>query len=222
MKKSTLGVFAIAFALVSVSCTTNETQIEETSVDNLLNSYTVKRDASGAYSLNYNLAGDAASELVKDTETNTNEIYLYSSDAINTKRSHSEDLSISKDQLSVGFVDTNTDRKNNITIIDSDIVLSKDGDDDLLAEYSITGKEDGTYDLTFKVDAKVEVDFVYNEDEDLYEIHLEEGKGKEVDFSRTFTKEEGVNLNIDFINHFESNTSKGLALVRKPRAIIKE
>ena len=63
--------------------------------------------------------------------------------------------------------------------------------------YGIAG--DGTYDLEFVV-GRVSVDYIYDGDRDVYEIHLiEDDNATQVDFIQTFTKEEGVALNIEFV-----------------------
>jgi hypothetical protein len=120
------------------------------------------------------------------------------------------------------------DRKSNITIEDDNLTLAKNSakNEEMLSEYSIFSNEDGTINLDFIVKNKVSVEFVYNEIENIYEIHLEKGKSNETDFSRSFTKNDGKPLKIDFVNHFSNgNLSKGSdsskkTIRRKPRAII--
>ena len=219
MKNLNLFALVASLTLVFSSCSTNENLLEEEQSLDLLKSYTIKRDASGAYSLDYNLNGNAEADNVKDLKTNTNEIYLYSSDN-QTNRSVSQDLSLDGDQFKVGFVDTNSDKKQpKITVIDDNIVFAKDTDQDMLAEYSITSNQDGTYSLDFKVEDKVEVDFIYNNEDSVYEIHLEKGNGNESSFERTFTKDEGSDLKIDFVNH-TANTNSRIEAPKKPRLII--
>lgn len=202
MKNFNLLALVASFTLVFSSCSTNENLLPEEQSLNLLKEYTIKRDASGAYSLDYILNDNAEVENVKDVKTNTNNIYLYPSN-IMSKKQMSESLSIDGDQLKIGFIDTNSDKQPKITIIDDNIVFSKGStkDKEMLAEYGITGNGDGTYDLNFKVENKVDVDFVYNEEDGIYEIHLEKGKGSGNSFERTFTKNEGSDLKITFINH---------------------
>ncbi|KGL61882.1 hypothetical protein [Polaribacter sp. Hel1_85] len=201
MKNFNLFALLASLTLVFSSCSTNETLLPEEQSLDLLKTYTIKRDANGAYSLDYNLNSDAQVENVVDESTNTNNIYLYSSDK-QTSRRRSQELTIDGEQLKVGFVDTNSDKQPKITIIDDNIVFAKDTDSNkMLSEYGVTGNEDGTYTLDFIVKNKVTVDFVYNEDEKVYEIHLEEGKTSETSFSRVFEKTNGELLKIYFINH---------------------
>ena len=207
MKNFNLLALATVFSLVLSSCSSNEELLpQETSTD-LLKSYTVKRDKNGSYSLDYRLSDNAIAQNNKNIKSNTNEVYLYSSDNRLSARNESQGLSIENNKLKVGFVDTNSGRTPQIIVEDENIVMSRDSSDDrLLDDYSITGNEDGTYDLVFNVKNKVEVDFVFNEEENVYEIHLEKVNGTESNFERTFTKDEGVDLKIAFVNHFQTGT----------------
>ncbi len=214
----TLNSFLPALVLIVVfsSCTTTETFIEDKTSEELLKSYTVKRDKSGAYSLDYKLTEGAIAENIKNSETNANEIYLYSSSGTSKSQSKngSEQLQIKDDQLTVGFIDTNSDkRRSQITIIDDNIILAKGGEEEkFLNEYSVRSNEDGTYNLDFNVKENVSVDFIYNDEKDKYEIHLTEANtgrsGSSSSFSRTFTKEEGTNLEIAFVISREAEFAK--------------
>ena len=220
----------LSFALVSVfflsSCSNNETLLPEQETKNSLKSYKVKRDASGAYSIDYDLVENVKSDKVKNNITNTNEFHLYESDQATSKK-QTEELLIDGDKLSIGFVDTRTNKNSNIVIEDDNIELvqKNDEDDAMLSTYSITSNEDGTYDLDFTVKNKVTVDFVYNEELSKYEIHLEKGKSAETTFSRNFTKLDGEVLKIDFVNHLEAKKAKSYfsysaGTIKKPKIII--
>ena len=219
MKTFNLFALVASITLVFSSCSTNENLLpEEQSVD-LLKSYSIKRDANGAYSLDYNLNGNAKTEKVVDN--NINQFYLYSSDS-QTSRRATQDLVIDGTELKVGFVDTSSDKLPQITITDDNLALAKNSNKKL-KEYSITSNQDGTYNLDFSVNNKVRVDFVYNEEINTYEIHLEEGKSNETSFSRVLEKADGQPLKFDFVNHLDNTEAKGLleAIVgRKPRVII--
>ena len=225
MKRLNLFALLASFTLLLSSCSTNETLVTEEQSLDLLKTYTINRDADGSYSLDYILNGNAETENVIDNNTNTNNIYLYSSDSQSSRRV-TQDLTIDGTQITVGFVDTNSNNSPEITIIDDNVTtLAKTSDNKMLNEYSISSNEDGTYTLDFSVNSKVRVDFVFNEEIDTYEIHLEEGKTGESNFSRVLEKEDGKALKFDFVNHISNNTTaKGLSLftVRKPKAVIGE
>ena len=106
MKKLNLFALLASFALLLSSCSTNETlDSQEESID-LLKSYSINRDANGAYSLDYNLNDDAETESVIDSDINN--IYLYAS-SNQSSRKVTQDLVIEGTQVTVGFVDTNSD-----------------------------------------------------------------------------------------------------------------
>jgi len=223
MKNFNLFALVASLTLVFSSCSTNETLLpEEQSVD-LLKTYTIKRDATGAYSIDYDLNSDATSESVLDDSTNTKNIYLYSSDN-QSSRKVTQDLTINGTQLKVGFVDTNTDKSHNITISDDNLTIARKTDNKKLKDYSISSNLDGTYTLDFTVNNKVSVDFVYNDELEVYEIHLEDGKTGDTNFSRVLEKEAGEPLKFDFVNHITNLQAKGesaiLSLIRKPQGVI--
>ena len=223
MKRLNLFALLASFTLLLSSCSTNETlAIEEQSLD-LLKTYTINRDADGAYSLDYSLNGNAETENVIDNNTNTNNIYLYSSSS-QSSRKVTQDLVIEGTQITVGFVDTNSNNLPEITIIDDNVTtFSKSSETKMLNAYSISSNEDGTYTLDFSVNDKVRVDFVFNEEIDTYEIHLEEGKTGELNFSRVLEKEEGKALRFDFVNHIANNTtakSESTTITKLPRVIV--
>ena len=105
--------------------------------------------------------------------------------------------------------------------------MSKSSKVNKLDKYSISKNKEGTFILDFSVKNNVRVDFVFNEESKIYEIHLEQGKSTETVFSRVLEKVDGQALKFDFINH--NNTFKtgddpddpdGLESNRKPRIII--
>jgi len=226
MKNIKLLSLLVLSAVVLSACSNNENLLTETEQKNSLKSYQVKRDASGAYSIDYELERDVKSQRVKNLDTNVNEFHLYPSDFENSKK-QSEELFIDGNRLSIGFIDTRTNNKANITIEDSPALSIKTAakNSEMLSNYSIMSNEDGTFTLDFEVNNQVAVDFVYAEEAGIYEIHLQEGKSDETVFSRNLEKTASEALKIDFVNHLDSNSSsknteaKG-ATKRKPRVVI--
>ncbi|WP_158841151.1 hypothetical protein [Polaribacter sp. L3A8] len=218
MKNLNLFVLLVSVALVFSSCSNNETQLPEEQSLDLLKTYTIKRDASGAYSVDFDLNDNAKTETVIDKSINN--IFLYSSDS-ETSRKTTQNLVIDNSELIVGFVDTSSEKSPKIIIKDTNIRLAKSSNDKL-KEYSIKSNEDGTYSLDFSVFENVSVDFVFNEDIKTYEIHLEDGKEGKTNFSRILEKEEGKALKFDFVNHIINSQAKSesTTIERKPRGII--
>lgn len=222
MKTIKLGVIAsilsLTTMLTSCSSETSVLSAEQPTAD-LLKSFRVKRDASGAYSLDFDLKSNAVVDKIFDEQTKTNQFYLYSSDRW-SNRTVSESVSLSESRLKIGFIDTNTDRNPSITITDDNIALAK-GNTEKLTSYEVMSNNEGTYQLDFTVMENVVVDFVYNDALEAYEIHLEEGKSNVTSYSRTFEKNDGQVLKIDFINHLNGYAGKGeLSVERKPKIII--
>ncbi|MBU3010773.1 hypothetical protein KO506_05130 [Polaribacter vadi] len=222
MKKISLLVLIATVAFVFTSCSNEETtQVENQNVS-LLKTFEVKRDATGAYSVNFDVSDNTKIDKFTDLSENKSEFHLTSSDLF-TQKSVSEELLIDNNNLKVGFVDANTNGRKFISIIDDNITfLSKSDDNIKLSSYSVLANEDGSYDLAFSVKNNVEVSFVYNEEIATYEVHLEDGKSGDLDFTRTLEKEEGSPLKIDFVNHISNENAKSSSesQIRKPRILV--
>ncbi len=227
MKKLTLTSLLILITLGFSSCSAEDDSalLQETSSENLLKSFNLNKDSNGQFALNYELGEGASSDNVLDSETNTNNIYLYSSDNQRQVASKSQGLAIQNGQLSVNFNDTENDKNHRITILDDDIQM-KSGGNELLESYEISGNGDGTYDLDFKVADGVAVDFIYNDDTRTYEIHLNSSlDATQSEFVQTFTKQEGVAINIDFYDKtsgLQKTDGNGPDGVPDPQVIIEE
>ncbi|PWG04142.1 hypothetical protein [Polaribacter aquimarinus] len=225
MKNLNLLVLVASITFVFSSCSSNETILPEEQSLDLLKTYTIKRDASGAYSLDFDLNNGGKAEKVLNTETKTNQIYLYSSDDQSSSRV-TQDLTIEGTQLKVGFVDTTSDKLPQIMITDDNPKLLSKNNNKKLNDYSITSNGDGTYSLDFNVKRNVKVDFVYNNELSVYEVHLEDGKSKSTSFTRVLENEDGKPLKVDFVNH-NRNSNKGeeslaYSIIRKPKVTVGE
>ncbi|WP_405562550.1 hypothetical protein [Polaribacter sp. Asnod6-C07] len=222
MKKISLLVLIATVAFVFTSCSNEETtQVENQNVS-LLKTFEVKRDATGAYSVNFDVSDNTKIDKFTDLSENKSEFHLTSSDLF-TQKSVSEELLIDNNNLKVGFVDANTNGRKLISITDDNIsFLSKSEDSKKLSNYSVISNEDGTYNLAFSVKNNVEVTFVYNEGVATYEVHLEDGKSADLDFIRTLEKEEDSPLKIDFVNHISNENAKSSSesQIRKPRILV--
>ena len=219
MRKILLIAIA-SMTFVFSSCSSEESAILETENPQLLKSFKVKKDALGKFYLDYDLTNDARVDKVYNPSTRSNQIFLYSSDKVTTKRL-SDEFSLKDSQLKIDFVDTNMDNSPSITITDDNIALAK-GTAEALTSYEIKSNEDGTYQLDFEVANYVNVDFVYNSHNDVYEIHLQQGKNNGIAFNKTFEKETGKPLKIYFVNHFNysSKTESEAQAKEKPKVII--
>tara|TARA_R110001632_G_scaffold2297_10_gene10096 strand:- start:4896 stop:5567 length:672 start_codon:yes stop_codon:yes gene_type:complete len=216
MKKLSLTSLLIIITLGFSSCTQEEsTFLEEPSAEDLLKSFKLNKSATGDYSLDYQLNNGAASDKVVDDETNTNNIYLYSSEN-ESKSTNNEGLAIQDGELRISFNDTEKDKSYSITVLDDDIKSSKsenEGDLEYLNSYSIATNDDGTYTLDFKVNDGVAVDYVFDADNNVYEIHLTPGEAAQSEFVNNFVKVENETLEIAFVN----NNNEGESKTSRPR-----
>lgn len=212
--------FFIALTIVFTSCSSNENEGISNIQDSLLQSYTLKRDANGAYSIDYNTTENTDVNTVKNIDMST-EIILSEVNQKTTSK-HSKDFTIENDELKIGFLEANNGKRTQISIEDENITFAKGGITDFLNSYSITKNEDGSFLLNFKVNNNVTTEFIYNEDISTYEVHLSEGAAKQKDFSRQLDANLSNVLKIDFVNHKYSGKSQETSITRRPRQIIEE
>ncbi|TMM32077.1 hypothetical protein FDT66_01015 [Polaribacter aestuariivivens] len=223
MKSLKLFTLALLTTFAFSSCSNNETLLPEAESAKLLKSYKVKRDAKGSYSVDYNLPDNVRTETILNDKKNISEVYLYASEE-GVSRRESQDLVIDGNTLKVSFVDTNVNNNPYLLIEDDNISLAKGKNENMLSEYSVSANEDGTFTLDFEVNKNVKVDFVYNEELNIHEVHLEAGKTSKTTYNRTLTKEERKVLRIDFVNHMnaqsKSASKEELTIRRKPRVAV--
>jgi hypothetical protein len=215
-----LSVMAI-IALGITSCSDEDGVLAADQNVKLLKTFKVQRDATGAYSVDFNVSDNTEFDKVLNKNDNTRQYFLYSSDKA-TENNISHDLSIKNDQVKIGFVDMQSTKSESITIID-DIKFARKSNNSLrLLSYSVVSNENGLYDLDFTVMENTDVSFVYNEEIKIHEVHLTVGTRGEVDFSRSLEIVEGEPLKIDFVNHMGNPNAKSYKelLVRKPRVIV--
>lgn len=218
MKKLSL-ILVLTFALGFASCSTNETEGIEQPQQELLQSYKINRDASGRYSIDFDVADQTDVSKVK-TQDNTNDIVL-TENAGATQKKYNDEFALEGNQLKIGFVEANAGKRTKITIEDKNITFGRGTSGEFLNSYSIGTNEDGTFQLDFTVNNNVTTEFVYNESINTYEIHLSKGSGK-TKFSRALKIPNNRILRIDFINHKYKGRSAEMLLKeeRKPRVIM--
>ena len=220
MKKFSHLLATLLLLIVFTSCSTDENVVLDNPNSQLLRSFEVKKDINGKYYLDLDLNEDTKVDKVFNSTTNTNQLHLFPSDA-KTDRNLLENFELSNSELKIAIVDAKSSSKkpSSIIITDDNIALAK-GNSKELTSYAVSGNEDGTYQLNFTVTDNVNVDFVYNDTIDTYEVHLQNGKNNGTTFSRNFEKEDGKMLRIDFVNHLKGNNAGKAELIRKPKIII--
>jgi hypothetical protein len=81
MKNLSLTTLLIIITLGFSSCSQDDsTLIEEPMAEDMLKSFNLSRSADGDYSLDYELGSGVSADNVLDNQTNTKNIYLYSSE----------------------------------------------------------------------------------------------------------------------------------------------
>jgi hypothetical protein len=212
MKKIKFVAISLLAFLAFSSCSSDELLSPEESSEELFKTYQLKRDINGAYSLDINVEDNISIGKVKNSTNNTNEFYLSSSNSkVAQKSDYGSDLWFDNDNFRIEYISENSNKTPpSISVIDDNIRYNKKGDDELLKEYSITKNEEGSYDLDFKVKNNIGVDFVYDSESNVYEVHLDPNLKSEGNntYSRTFEITEGKLLQIHFVNHF-SGSGKG-------------
>jgi hypothetical protein len=226
MKKIKLLSLAVVFSMAFSSCSTDDSMLPPAQSSDLLKTFQLKRDASGAYSMDLNLANNVNIGKVKNASNNTNELYLTLSDDNFVQKSNLQsDLFFDDENFKIDIISSNSTEVPSVSVYDSNNKYVQKSDTSLLKEFSVTKNENGTYDLDFKVISNVAVDFVYNDEINAYEIHLEadvKSLGNQK-FSRTLDKESGKLLQIHFVNHINLEAKGAVAATtRKPVIIIDE
>ncbi len=221
MKKLSLTSLLIVCTIIFSSCS-NESDplLLNQSVDNPFAKKTaLQRNADGSYFVDYELNDGVKSDITTNASNNSKSINLYASENALGK-SYNEELSLNgQEQFVFGINNTLDNSHTTLTILDDDIKFSRVANKDHLRGYKVTDNLDKTYTVDFTVKDNIAVDFVQNNGH--YEIHLKKGTSNESDFSRTFTKVTGEDLNIVFVNHY-SNGNARLAETtkKKPRIIV--
>ena len=220
MKKLCVGLLTIVFALSFASCSTNENELEAPQ-QSLLKSYKLKRDANGAYSIDYNVAENTNSITHKNYTSSTNEIHL-SKTAVDSKDKYREVFPLENNKLKIGFFDAETGKRSSLSIEDENITFARGNSNNgnFLKTYDLTLDEDGSIQLDFEVNSNIVTDFVYNEDLEIYEIHLSKGTSSEKVFSRSIEVPDNGILKIDFVNHKFSGRGTSDVVEKKPRVVL--
>lgn len=203
MKRSYIPFLMILSILIS-SCS-NEDNITDNQQQGLLKSYKVSRDADGRYTIDYDLVEGAYTETVKDAATQSNNIYAFEGNR-SAKNTNLKQLELEDNKLKIGVFE-NSVQKNSITVEDENIVLGKgEINPNFLQTYSVEFFGEGKYVLDFIVKEGVSPSFVYNDELNIYEVHLKEGTNTgSTSFTKVYTKSPNLPLKIDFVNYIKTN-----------------
>jgi hypothetical protein len=218
MKKLCVGLMTVVLAFSFTSCSTNDTDLEIPQ-EALLKSYKLSRDASGAYSIDYNVADNTVSDARKDLSSSTNEFHL-SKVGYDAKAQYRNDLTLNDNKLRSGLFDDEPGKSMKMNIVDENITFAKGSSTKFLKTYGLATNIDGTIQLDFEVNDNVVVEFVYNEELAIHEVHLSKGVSVDKVFSRSLTIPDTGVLKLDFVNHkFLGKGLDAASLEKMPRII---
>lgn len=220
MEKLKMELLVVMGVLSFASCATFESEVEAPQ-EQLLQTYTLSRDANGAYSIDYNVADKTSATSHKNSGSKTNEIYLDKVEH-SEQKNYKNNFSLDDNKIKIRFVDNNTSKNTQITVEDENATFAKGGDNgEFLKEYKVIKKSDGTFQLDFEINEGIQPGFVYNEELSTYEIHLSKGNSSEKEFSKTMDAAADGMLKIDFVNHEYAGKGAAAGPGRKPRLIIR-
>lgn len=218
MKKLCVGFLAAVLAFSFTSCSTNETDLEIPQ-ESLLKSYKLKKNASGLYSIDFNVADKTVSDNRIGLNSLSNEFHL-SKVGYETKELYNEKLDLKNDELNISFLDNETGKSVNVTVVDENITLAKGKSTRFLKTYGITKNTDNSYQIDFEVNDNVATSFVYNENLSRYEIHLKKGDLTSKTFSRVLEMSDTGRLDVVFVNHLLLGKGSAELTTDKPHIII--
>ncbi len=207
--------YFLVFSIIFTSCSSNENEVLEDTQEKLLQSYTLKRDASGAYSIDFKTSNNTDVTTVTNIDKSNEIILAETSQKTATK--HTNDYTIENDQLKIGFLETNRGKHARISIEDENITFAKNSSSkpNYLNTYSINVNNDGEYKLDFKVEKGVKTKFIFNDQTNTYEVHLSKDElpltdlvfsgsiETKNDFSITLNISQGEKLNLNFVNYYK-------------------
>ena len=126
MKKLNFAIIAVLFSLVFSSCSSDEVLLQEEQSKELFKSYQLKRDANGAYSIDVQVGDYVNIGKVKNTDNNTNELYLsVSDDGLIQKSDYGSDLWFNDESFKVELISDNFSKVSSISITDDNIKFAE-------------------------------------------------------------------------------------------------
>ncbi|WP_299712041.1 hypothetical protein [uncultured Tenacibaculum sp.] len=210
MTKRYIPFLMIVATLIS-SCSTEDNDVLNTEVEgvnkSLIQSQKISRDANGKYTVDYTLAKNAQANLDKDSnaDATTLNVFETKNDVVNRNANNSAELDVKNNKLELQVVENGEERRS-ITVEDENVILAKgEISTNFLQTYSVESFGDGQYVLDFTVRDGVQVEFKYNADENIYEVHLKEGVSKTTSFTKLYNKTEHLPLQIDFVNYLKND-----------------
>lgn len=211
MKKVVFYALALT-SLVFTSCSTETNDaLELQKPQNLLKTFSIERNVEGRYFTN---TSAPSTNVVVNDATKTNEVYV--SNGNGALRQNNTDLVFNDGRLKVDFIQEATSNPS-ITIFDDKETLEIN----YLKTYKISANENGEYQVDFEVNKGISVDFVFNKETKVYEIHLAKGMSSNTNFTKVFPAKKGDVIKLSFVNHLTDDSLRtSYRKKEKPRSII--
>ena len=215
MKK--LVLLLMLTSLFVVSCTTETELTDQTNETKMLESYVVKRNTDGSYTLTYQVAEGVGSTYYENVKENGVELFFNGSKTVSTE---SRNYNINNNELKINFVTENNSFSPKIKITDDN--TGTKGAYGLLNDYSVSEVDENTIVINYQVESGVRVELSYDEVEQINNIKLVPDAGAtKTDFSTTFQKESDGSLKVDFLQPAENKADETDDTdYKKPRLII--
>lgn len=211
MKQFILLLFITPFLLVS--CSNDETLNDTNANKNMLESYVIKRNANGSYTLTHVPTSGVGTVYYDDEKVNEVQLYYDEQAVVNTS---SKDYNVVNNELRINFVTENSTYQPKIRIMDEN--TNEKGAFGLLNDYAFTENPDGTIQLSFEVDENVKVTYGYNNSENTNDIVLSsDANASQKTFTKTFSREDDGTLKIDFVQPKNPGKAEDY---KKPRIIV--
>ena len=200
--------------LFLVSCTNDETIDDLNTNKNMLESYAIKRNANGSYTLTHVVSEGVQSIYNDDVKLNEVQLF-YDGKALDKTFTHN--YNIIDNELNINFLSENRTFQPKIKIIDDS--PSERGVYGLLNDYTVSENANGTIKLQFEVDPGVSVAYSYNAVEKINDVILSlDENATQQSFTKVFPRENNGTLKIDFVQPAPGREIE----YKKPRIIFEE
>lgn len=204
----------LSFTPLFFSSCSSDDAITSDSESKMLESYVIKRNANGSYTLKHNVS-QGVNTVYNDDEKNNDVILFFDGKSTQTEFKH--DYLMTNNELNINFSSENNSYQPKIKLIDDN--SNQKSDFGLLNDYEMVQNSNGTITLNYVVKPGVNVIYGFDNNENINEIRLvEDSAATQTTYSKVYIKEPNSILKIDFIQPKESKDEG--SEVKKPRLFI--
>lgn len=207
----------LTIAILIASCNKESAVLEQDNSSKMLESYIIKRNANGSYTLSHQVSEGVATNYVDNDKLSEVQLY-YSNQAQSTQYSH--EYNVVNNELQIKFVTQNNEKHSRIRIIDNN-TTDFNGKESLglLRDYNISENANGSYQLNFEVESGVAVNYDFDADQNINNIRLSNDVNSvQTAYSVSYSKDANGILKIDFVQPASDKSAS--SDMRKPRVIM--